>query len=143
MANDVDMMSQLAGGGGPQGGGPMGGGPGPGAGPMGPGGAPGMGAGGPAGANKIDTPQEQKALQMLMQGSLLFREAANLDPSIRYIIDKALMDSYSAVTKHYGLEQEGKLALQQAQLSRQREQQSKFSGMQMPQQPQPPGPPVR
>ena len=146
MPNDVDMMSQIAGQGG-----------GPGAGPMGPGAGPGAqaGPGGPAGPlggpNKVDTPQEQKALQMLMQGSLMFREAANLDPSVRYIIDKVLMDAYGQVTKHYGLEQEGKLALQQAQLMKQREMQQKFSGPGGPgagpqQQPQPPvappGPPV-
>ena len=139
MPNDVDMMSQIAG---------QSGGAGPAAAPTGPA-APPASPGGPLGGpNKVDTPQEQKALQMLIQGSLMFREAANLDPSVRYIIDKVLVDAYGQVTKHYGLEQEGKLALQQAQLMKQREMQQKFAGpgaggQSQPQPPAaPPGPPV-
>jgi len=149
MPNDAEMMNQIAGA------------PGPSAGPAGPmggpagmmGGGPGGPAGGPAapngGPNRIDTPQEQKAMQLFMQGSLLFREAANLDPSVRFIVDQLLVKGFTDVTKHYGLEQEGKLALQQAQLTQNNDMRSRVMGGQS-QQPQPPavppgppGPPVR
>uniref|UniRef100_A0A6M3LC06 Uncharacterized protein n=1 Tax=viral metagenome TaxID=1070528 RepID=A0A6M3LC06_9ZZZZ len=81
-------------------------------GPTGPGGQPGLGGPG------IDTPQEQKAMQMLTQGAQALRQAASTDPSTRYIVDKVLMDLFNAITKHYNLEQEGKVALQQAQLQK-------------------------
>lgn len=68
----------------------------------------------------VDTPQEQKAVEMLMQGAMLFRQAAQIDPSVGPIVDKMLQDSYLQITKHYGFEQEGKLALQQAQMQKSR-----------------------
>jgi len=103
-----------------------------------PGGTPVAGPSGAEGAaNKIDTPQEEQAMKYVIQGSILLREAANTDPSIRYIIDDILLKGFTAVTKHYGLEQEGKLGLQQAQLQKQREQTVKMN-----QPSQPPGPPV-
>ena len=70
----------------------------------------------PPGGPGIDTPQEQQAVQLLMQGALLMRRATEIEPSIRYIIDDLLQKAYLGVTKHYGMEQEGKLALQQSQL---------------------------
>lgn len=63
-----------------------------------------------------DTPQEQQALKLLMQAAVALRRAAEVEPSIRYIIDDTLQKAYLSVTKHYGMEQEGKLALQQAKL---------------------------
>jgi len=68
----------------------------------------------------VDTPQEQKAVQMLMQGAMLMRQAAEVDPSVAPIIDKMLQDSYLQITKHYGFEQEGKMAMQQAQMQKSR-----------------------
>jgi hypothetical protein len=83
-------------------------------------GAAGLGAGGsptpPPGGPGADTPQEQQALQLLLQGATMMRRATEIEPSIRYIIDDLLQKAYLGVTKHYGLEQEGKLALQQAKL---------------------------
>ena len=75
----------------------------------------------------VDTPQEQKAVQMLMQGAMLFRQAAQIDPSVSPIVDKMLQDSYLQITKHYGFEQEGKLALQQAQMQKNRMKSQAFS----------------
>lgn len=72
----------------------------------------GQGPGGPG----ADTPQEQQAIQMLMQGAMLMRRATEVEPSIRYIVDDLLQKAYLGITKHYGMEQEGKLALQQARL---------------------------
>jgi len=46
----------------------------------------------------VDTPQEQQAVQMLMQGALLFRKAAETDPSVGPIVDKMLQDSYIQIT---------------------------------------------
>ena len=85
------------------------------------GGQPGLGGPG------VDTPQEQKAVQMLMQGAMLMRQAAQVDPSVAPIIDKMLQDSYLQITKHYGFEQEGKLALQQAQMQKNRMKSQAFS----------------
>ena len=90
----------------PAGGPPMGG----------PSGQPPMGETAAPGGPGPDTPQEQQALQLLMQGALMFRRATEIEPSIRYMIDDLLQKAYLGVTKHYGMEQEGKLALQQAQL---------------------------
>lgn len=70
----------------------------------------------PPGGPGPDTPQEQQALQLLMQGALMMRRATEIEPSIRYLIDDLLQKAYLGVTKHYGMEQEGKLALQQSQL---------------------------
>ena len=75
----------------------------------------------------VDTPQEQQAVQMLMQGALLFRRAAETDPSVAPIVDKMLKDSYLQITRHYGFEQEGKLALQQAEMQRNRMKANAFS----------------
>lgn len=68
----------------------------------------------------VDTPQEQQAVQMLMKGAMLMRQAAEVDPSVAPIIDKMLQDSYLQITKHYGFEQEGKMAMQQAQMQKSR-----------------------
>lgn len=75
-------------------------------------GQPGQPPGGPG----VDTPQEQQAIELMTQGAQAFREAANIEPSVRYIIDDMLKKAFLAVTKHYGMEQEGKLALQQGEL---------------------------
>ena len=89
-------------------------------GPAGPGldaagGIPGLGGPG------VDTPQEQQDLEFFSQGAMMLRRAAEVDPSIRYIIDKHLQQTFMEVAKHYGVEQEGKLAMQQAQLGANRE----------------------
>uniref|UniRef100_A0A6M3L3D4 Uncharacterized protein n=1 Tax=viral metagenome TaxID=1070528 RepID=A0A6M3L3D4_9ZZZZ len=70
------------------------------------------------GGRGIDTPQEEKAMQMLVQAASLIREAANAEPSIRYIADKHLLGMFNDVVKHYGIEEQGKMALQQAQLAK-------------------------
>jgi len=120
MMNETDGLRQLTSM--PQGGAPTA--PQPGARPMPtPGAQPGISAAGPSaggapGARGIDTPQEQKAMQLLAQAATLVREAANTEPSIRYIADKYLVSMFTDVTKHYGLEEEGKLALQQAQMQK-------------------------
>jgi len=128
--NEMDglqQLSQLEGGGGTGAAPPTGGGL-PNAGPVGP--TPNVGGGLPTGGPPtggstqgmggpgIDTPQEQQAMQLLTQGAQSLREASNVDPSIRYIIDKVLMDGFSQIMKHYGLEEQGKVALQQAQLQK-------------------------
>lgn len=76
-----------------------------------------QGLGGPG----IDTPQEEQAIQMLTQGAQLFRQAAETDPSIRIIIDKLLMDGFNQITKHYGMEEEGKLAIQQGLMEKRKQ----------------------
>lgn len=117
---ETSQMSQLSamdeGGGGP-GGPPMSGqpsGPPTGGPPMG-GQAPTQGGGSPGGPG-ADTPQEQQALKMLLNGAVMFRRATEIEPSIRYLVDELLQKIYLGVTKHYGMEQEGKLALQQSRL---------------------------
>lgn len=75
----------------------------------------------PPGGPGIDTPQEQKAVQLLTKGAQLIREAANAEPSIRIIVDKTLQDLFMQITKHYGMEEEGKLALRQAKLGADRQ----------------------
>jgi hypothetical protein len=114
IADQLSQMSQM-----PQGGGGMEGGP---QGPPMQGPPPGMqqGAQNALGGPGVDTPQEQKAVQMLMQGAMLFRQAAEIDPSVSPIVDKMLTDSYLQITKHYGFEQEGKMAIQQAQMQKSR-----------------------
>lgn len=82
-----------------------------------------QGLGGPG----IDTPQEQQAVQLLMQGAMSFRKATEIDPSIRGIIDPALQKAYLEITRHYGLEEEGKTALKQAQLQSNRMRASRLS----------------
>ena len=72
----------------------------------------GQGQGGPG----IDTPQEQQAVQMLIQGMQMFRQAATTDPSIRPMIDKILQDGFLQIADHYGYGEEAKLALKQAQM---------------------------
>jgi len=89
----------------------------------------------------VDTPQEQKAVQMLMQGAQMFRQAADIDPSVAPIVDKMLTDSYLQITKHYGFEQEGKMAIQQAQMQKSRMKSQAFNSP-AGQQDGPPGPPV-
>jgi hypothetical protein len=121
LADQLSQLSQMDEGGGmPQGGGmpPQGGAPLPQ--PMQQGA---QSLGGPG----VDTPQEQKAVQMLMQGAMLMRQAAEIDPSVSPIIDKMLTDSYLQITKHYGFEQEGKLSLQQAQMQKSRMKSQAFS----------------
>ena len=92
------------------------------------------GLGGPG----VDTPQEQKAVDLLMKGAMMFREAAQTDPSVRPIIDKILQDGFLQVSEHYGFGEEGKLAVKQAQLTRNRAQASAFGGGG----PRPSGPPI-
>ena len=87
----------------------------------------------PPGGPGVDTPQEQQAVKLLMQGAQAFRQAATVEPSVRYIVDKMLQETFLSVTKHYGMEQEGKLALQQAKLGGDRAKAVALSG--------PPGPP--
>jgi hypothetical protein len=68
-----------------------------------------------------------------MQGAKAFRQATEIDPSVRYIVDDILQKGFLSITKHYGLEPEGKLALQQAQLGANKQKSAAFSG--------PPAPP--
>lgn len=82
-----------------------------------------QGLGGPG----VDTPQEQQAVQLIMQGAMAFRKATEIDPSIRGIIDPALQKAYLDITKHYGLEEEGKAALKQAQLQSNRAKSSRLT----------------
>jgi len=82
-----------------------------------------QGLGGPG----IDTPQEQQAVQLIMQGGMAFRKAAEIDPSVRAIIDPLLQKAFLDVTKHYGLEEEGKVAMKQAQLQSGRAKASRLS----------------
>jgi len=91
--------------------------------------APAQGLGGPG----VDTPQEKQAVELLMQGAQAFRKATQIDPSVRYIVDDILQKRFLSITKHYGLEQEGKLALQQAKLGADKQKSAVFSG--------PPAPP--
>jgi hypothetical protein len=81
------------------------------------GGVPGMpgipGLGGPG----VDTPQEQKAVQALMEGAKAFRLAAQSDPSIKPLVDALLQDGFIKITQHYGVGEEGKMALKQAQMA--------------------------
>jgi hypothetical protein len=118
LADQLSQLSQMDEGGGMPQGMPQGGGPLPQ--PMQQGA---QSLGGPG----VDTPQEQKAVQMLMQGAMLMRQAAEIDPSVSPIIDKMLTDSYLQITKHYGFEQEGKLSLQQAQMQKSRMKSQAFS----------------
>jgi hypothetical protein len=147
IAEETDQMGQLSNledegmemGGMPQGGMPMQGAPSGMPMDQPPGGPP-TGATGPTaapGGPGPDTPQEQQALQLLMQGAQAFRQAASVEPSIRYIVDKHLQGAYLEITKHYGMEQEGKLALQQAQL---RSNKQRSAGMTGP--PRPARPPM-
>lgn len=76
----------------------------------------------------LDTPAEKQAVQLLMEGGMLFRKAAEVEPSVRYLIDAMLEKMMLDVTKHYGMEQEGKLALQQAKLGRDRERSGALTG---------------
>jgi len=96
-----------------------------------------QGGGQQLGGPGVDTPQEQQAVQMLMQGAQMFRQAAQTDPSVSHIIDKFLQDGFLQISEHYGFGEEGKLALKQAQMTKGRAQASAVSG-QGPQS----GPPV-
>jgi len=125
---EIGSMDQLAGqddmGGGMEGGSPeMPGAPMPG------GESGGQSPGGPG----VDTPQEQQAVKLLMQGAQAFRKAAQIEPSVRYIVDKLLQEGFMSITKHYGMEQEGKLAMQQAKLGADKQKSAAFNG--------PPAPP--
>uniref|UniRef100_A0A6M3J541 Uncharacterized protein n=1 Tax=viral metagenome TaxID=1070528 RepID=A0A6M3J541_9ZZZZ len=88
----------------------------------------------PPGGPGIDTPQEQQAIQLLMQGAQAFRQAASVEPSIGYIIDNHLQAAFLEITRHYGMEEEGKVALKRAKGERDRTQAAKISG--------PPAPPI-
>jgi len=102
-----------------------------------PGAQPGQQLGGPG----VDTPQEQQAVQLLMQGAQAFRQAAETDPSVRHLIDKFLQDGFLQISEHYGFGEEGKMALKQAQMTKNRAQASAVMG-QGPQQGPPTQPPV-
>jgi len=106
--SQVDMLSQLSAQG-PPGGGPA---------PQQPG-AP-M-AGSQTGGPGVDTPEEQQAVQLLMQGMQFIRQAAGIDRSIRPLVDKILPDAFLQFAQHYGYGEEGKLALKQAQMMQSRE----------------------
>lgn len=97
---------------------------------------PGMSAGPPEpqgeqlGGPGVDTPQEQQAVQMLMKGAEQFRQAAQTDPSVRHLVDKLLQDGFLQISEHYGFGEEGKLALKQAQMTKNRAQAQAVSGPQ-------------
>lgn len=74
--------------------------------------APTQGQGGPG----VDTPQEQQAVKLLIEGMKLIRQASTVDTSIRPIVDKVLPDAFLQFSQHYGYGEEGKLALKQAQM---------------------------
>lgn len=86
------------------------------------------GGGEQLGGPGVDTPQEQQAVKMLMEGAQLFRQAAGTDPSVRYIVDKLLQDGFLQISEHYGFGEEGKLALKQAQMTKNRAQASTVTG---------------
>ena len=81
------------------------------------------GAGGPG----IDTPQEQQAVELLMQAAQGFRQAAETDPSVKPIIDAILQDAFLKITTHYGFGEEGKMALKQAQMGQEKARSSALS----------------
>lgn len=119
--NEMQGLSNLAST--PEEGGP------PDTGPVGPGGAspgPAQSPGGQGGPG-IDTPAEQQALKLMMAGAMAYRKAATVDPTLRPIVDKHMQTLYMEVMKHYGMEQEGKLAMQQASLQRDREMSARVS----------------
>jgi len=98
--------------------------------------AVGPGAGGgqaPPGGPGPDTPIEQQVLQEITQAAQVFRGAADKEPSIRFIVDGLLQKLFADITKHYGMEEEGKLAIQQAQLQKRNSDAAGRAG--------PPGPP--
>lgn len=114
--------------------------PGPGPEPTGPGMAgpapsgptaapPGPGAsGGQHGGPGIDTPIEQKAMTYLAKGAELIREAANVDPSIRPIIDQHLERAFLDVMTAYGMGEQAKLSLKQAKMQRDQQRSSSLGG---------------
>lgn len=131
-----DLSSMDTGGGGPEmsaPGGPPGGPPTappiPTSEPLGQAAQPAGGIGGPG----IDTPQEKQAMQSVMQGMMALRQAATADPSLRVVIDQHLQKMFLDITSHYGLAEEGKTALKQAQLASNRQRSGAVMG--------PPGPP--
>ena len=83
-----------------------------------------QGMGGPG----VDTPQEKQAVEMLMKAAQLMRQSAEADPSIKPLIDTMLQDSFLKITDHYGVGEEGKTALKQAQLGQGRERATALSG---------------
>jgi len=87
-------------------------------------GAPEADTGGPG----IDTPAEQKAVQMFIEGMKLIRQGAMADPSTRPIVDKFLQDTFLQLAQHYGYGEEGKLALKQAQMGETRARSNALSG---------------
>ena len=104
------------------------------------GGAPEMGGQEQLGGPGVDTPQEQQAVQLLMQGAQAFRQAAETDPTVRHLVDKLLQDGFLQISDHYGFGEEGKMALKQAQMTKNRAQASAVMG-QGPQQGPPQGVP--
>jgi len=64
----------------------------------------------------IDTPQEKAAIAKLIQGGIFMRQATQHDPSIRYILDQHLEKMFLDIANHYGVAEEGKLALKQAKM---------------------------
>jgi len=87
------------------------------------------GQGGPG----IDTPAEQQAVQMFLQGMQMIRQGAQADPSTKPIIDKFLQDAFLQLSQHYGYGEEGKMALKQAQMMETKTRSQKLGG----------GPPMR
>jgi len=92
------------------------------------------GAGGLGGPG-IDTPGEKKAMVALSRGVMAIREATKFDPSLRPIVDKMLQDGFLQIMRHYGMEQEGKLSLQQAKMKADRMRSAPLRGGSMPQRP--------
>jgi len=88
----------------------------------------------------IDTPEEQRAVQMLMQGAKLFRQAAMTDRSLEPIVSKMLSDAFLTITDHYGMGEEGKLALKKAQMQANMAKQERLRGGAAP--PTTPAPPL-
>jgi hypothetical protein len=81
-----------------------------------------------SGGPGVDTPSEQQAVQLFLQGMQLFRQGAQKDPTTQYIIDKCLQDTFLQIAQHYGYGEDAKLALKQAQMIKMRERSGALSG---------------
>jgi len=89
--------------------------------------APPMQPGQALGGQGVDTPQEQQAVELLMQAAMMMRQAAETDPGLRPYIDKHLQGAFLDISTYYGFGEDAKLALKQATMQRDRER----SGMMM------------
>lgn len=77
----------------------------------------------------IDTPAEQQAVQMFIEGMKLIRQGAMADPSTKPIVDKFLQDTFLQLSQHYGYGEEGKMALKQAQMMQTRARSQAIGGV--------------